>query len=154
MTAAFPSLRRRVVVPALKCLGLWSQAAENLLWGTPVVESDLRALEQLGPGPALGLWQIEPDTHRDLYDNWLRFRPEWRIKLASLAAPWPSREDQLATNLIYCCAVARLIYYRDPEPLPDAEDLNGLGAYYKRVFATELGAGTVAGFVEAYERAS
>lgn len=147
-----PSLRRRVIRPACDHLGLWSQAAENLLWGTANYESELLFLEQQGGGPALGLWQIEPATRRDLYDRWLTRRPHLREKLRALVAPVPKPEKQLATNLMYACAVARLIYYRRPEPLPHADDIEGLAAYWKQWYNTPAGAGSAARWVLKYRK--
>ena len=55
-----------VIKPALLEIELWSEAAEELVLDTVIVESRLSFIKQLGSGPALGLWQIEPDTHRDV----------------------------------------------------------------------------------------
>ena len=49
-----------VIRPALKKLRLWSPSAEELVFGTAIVESGLTYLKQHGDGPALGLWQVEP----------------------------------------------------------------------------------------------
>jgi len=130
--------RRQVIVPSLVAMGFAGTAAERLLLGTALAESGLRHLKQVR-GPALGLYQIEPATHHDLWHNYLRFRPH----LASLAklflAPRQPLHRQLVWNLAYATAIARLIYFRDPEPLPAAEDSAALAAYYKRVFNTSLG---------------
>ena len=63
-----------VIQPALLEIELWSEAAEKLVLGTAIVESRLSFIKQLGSGPALGVWQIEPDTSRDVYDNSLDYR--------------------------------------------------------------------------------
>ena len=54
-------LREVVIKPALPEIELWSPAAEELVLGTAIVESRLSFIKQLGSGPALGLWQIEPE---------------------------------------------------------------------------------------------
>jgi len=57
-------LRREIIAPALRHIGMWSGAAENLLLGTAAVESRMGTyLRQVGGGPALGIWQVEPVTH-------------------------------------------------------------------------------------------
>ena len=76
-----------VIRPALEKLSLWSLSAEELVLGTAIVESGLTYLKQHGDGPALGLWQVEPATHDDLYTNFLNFRPELGSKLMQLRAP-------------------------------------------------------------------
>ena len=52
----------------------------------------------------------------------------------------------------YAAAVCRVLYFRAPDPLPDAGDLDGLAKYWKRFFNTRDGAGTVAEFVSDYRR--
>ncbi len=142
--------RLHVIRPVIQQLGMWSQAAENLLVGTAVQESGLRHLRQLNDGPARGLFQIEPATHDDVWENFLEYQDELRVKAAVLLAPAPPQIDQLVTNLGYACAIARLIYYRRPEPLPGADDIEGLAHYWKRHFNTEAGAGTVPEFILNY----
>ena len=143
-------LRREVVLPTLQYLELWSPAAENLVIGTAAHESGgCRYLAQIG-GPALGLFQIEPATHDDLWANFLAYRAELRAKTAALASVWPERVQQLATNLSYATAICRLIYYRAPDPLPPADDVEGLAHYWKRFYNTEHGRGTEAQWAQHY----
>jgi hypothetical protein len=143
----FAQLRVRVVAPTLGFLGLDEPAAVNLLLGTAAQETGGKYLAQVPNGPALGFWQIEPDTHRDLRANFLASRPALEERLASLAAPLPSRDLQLASNLAYACAVARLIYFRAPQPLPAATDIPALAAYWKAHYNTAGGAGSEDEFV-------
>lgn len=77
-------LKRMVIVPQLAAMEeLWPganhPAAANLLVGTLYQEStvgDYTHLRQLGNGPALGPYQIEPDTHIDRYVSYLAYRPK------------------------------------------------------------------------------
>lgn len=154
----------------------YSKAAERLLIGTAIQESRLRHLRQLGSGPALGLYQIEPATHQDVWENWVRHRDEVAAFL-QLTVPWHKgavqirpedaerevgrggvvfgwpRDHWLVSNLVYATAIARLVYYRQPYALPDAHDLPALGAYWKRHYNTIQGAGTSEEFVRNFERA-
>ena len=51
---------------------LVSQEAENLLMGTAAQESALgEYIRQLGNGPALGIFQMEPETFDDIVRNYL-----------------------------------------------------------------------------------
>jgi hypothetical protein len=144
--------RARVVEPALGKLGLpGGEAAIRLVLGTAVQESALRYLQQ-EKGPALGFFQIEPGALADLYNNFLNFRRELRAGLDEMLAPWPSRAEQLSCTLRYAAAVCRLIYYRASDPLPAADDIDGLGRYWKRFYNTDAGAGSVAEFVRNYRR--
>ena len=148
-----------VVRPTLYQLGLWSLAAENLLVGTAIHESGgLNYIDQVtGPGdttlgPAYGLYQIEEATLNDLFDNFLKFRPRLAEMAIALEAPMPKRVLQLVTNLAFATAVARLIYYRAPDPLPGADDIPGLAACWKKNYNTVAGKGRVEDWIAAYRR--
>ena len=150
--------RTLVVRPILQYLTLHSPAAENLLIGTALQESGLIWLSQHPTGPARGVYQIEPATHADLYATWIPAtvqdarRRELRQRLVALCAPAPSPVDQLRTNLAYATAVARLLYYRHPDPLPAADDVDGLAAYYKCIFNSTEGAATSEQWAAKYRR--
>jgi hypothetical protein len=145
--------RACIVEPALGRLALpGGEAAIRLVLGTAIQESGLQALVQKG-GPALGFFQTEPATLTDLIMNFLRAREALEQRLLSLQATWPWPDKQLVTNPLYAAAVCRLIYYRAPDPLPDADDLDGIAKYWKRFYNTAGGAGTVAEFVSNYRRA-
>lgn len=139
-------LRDLIVAPVLHHLGMWSLAAEQLLLGTAAQESKLRYLRQLGGGPALGLWQIEPATERDIWNNYLAFRQDLEARIRDLQSPFQG----LAVNLPYGCAMARLVYRRSPLPLPPAGDVAGLAQLWKQVYNTPRGKGTVAEFIESW----
>ena len=67
--------------------------------------------------------------------------------LRQFTVPHGALDDQLIWNLAYASAVARLIYYRRPEPLPRADDLPALAEYWKAHFNTAAGKGTPADFI-------
>lgn len=136
--------RELVVRPTLDSLGLWSPSAEALVLGTAIHESRLTYLRQNGGGPALGLYQIEPATHADLYRNYLDLRPEFKERARRWLASWPDPHSQLATNLAYATAICRLLYHRVPALLPAAGDIDALAAYWKAHYNTPAGKGTAA----------
>ena len=143
---------RLVVRPALESLELWSPAAERLVLGTALVESNLDYFEQLGGGPALGFFQIEPDTASDIWENYLRYRPDLLAKVMVLSVTDIDRTGQLAGNAYYGAALCRIHYRRVKAALPAVDDSAGLAAYWKRYFNTTKGAGTPAKFLKALER--
>jgi hypothetical protein len=133
---------------------MWSESAENLLLGTAAQESLMGTyLVQLGGGPALGIYQMEPATEKDCWDNFILHRNELRLIMNDISTNTTNGElfeSELTWNLVYATAMARIKYYRDPEPLPAADDIPGLAAYWKRVFNTNLGKGTEAEFIDNY----
>jgi hypothetical protein len=130
-------LREYLVRPVLNRLGLYSEAAEELLMLTAAAESLCgEYLHQVG-GPALGIFQMEPRTHDDIWDNYLRFKPDLAVQMKH----YGRLSQQLAGNLYYACAMARIHYRRVPERLPSAMDIDGLARYWKDHYNTHLGAG-------------
>jgi hypothetical protein len=149
-------LRVHVIEATLRPLGLWSPAAEDLLLGTAAVESRCgQFLVQHGGGPALGIFQMEPETHDDIWQNWLRYRTHHLddLTMAGIRSGdpmvWPSA-DHLVTDLAYATAMARFHYRRVPEALPNAGDVPALARYWKQHYNTPLGAGTEAKFISAW----
>ncbi|MBS1103507.1 hypothetical protein JK202_10850 [Gluconobacter sp. Dm-62] len=138
-------VRLLIVRPALQALGLWSAAAENLLLGTLMVESGGVWLQQVGGGPALGLWQMEPATHDDCWDNWLCApgRSRQATALRQMIGYLNPSASLLVWNLKYAAGMARVRYQRVSEPLPAADDTEGLCSYWKAHYNTASGAGAV-----------
>jgi hypothetical protein len=138
------NLRELVIRPALQYIELWSQAAENLVLGTALVESNAEYLHQV-KGPALGLWQMEPATHDDIWDNFLKYRATLRELVQDLQSPAQimSGSTALIGNLYYGAAMCRVHYWRATEALPQAKDADGMAKYWKAHYNTPLGKGTV-----------
>ena len=108
-------LREQVIAPALAKIELCTPAAVKLLLGTACVESQCgEYIKQMGTGPALGIFQIEPATYHDLQCNFLEYRPELKAKLMALYCEGMSAEENLTCNLMFQAAVCSLIYYRAP----------------------------------------
>lgn len=142
-----------LVQPTLSAMGASSQAAVNLLTGTALAESSLTYIAQIG-GPALGLFQMEPATHDDCWENWLRYQPDLSdeiLHLSDLVAQ-PSATTMI-WNLRYACAMARVKYLRAPASLPSASDAAGLSAYHKQFYNTPLGAADPAQNVGLFQQA-
>jgi len=148
--------RELIVRPVLQALKKWSVAAENLLLGTALQESGLRYLKQIGGGPALGVYQMEPATHDDIWKNYIRQGRDELGNTIFLAtqAHWNQNEnvqsDMLIWNLAYATAMARVHYLRVPEPLPEAHNVMGMAEYWKAHFNTPRGAGTPEEYVANY----
>lgn len=130
-------LREYIIRPVLNRIGLYSEAAEELLMLTAATESLCgEYIHQVG-GPALGIFQMEPRTHDDIWDNFLKYKPA----LASHVKAYGRLAQQLPGDLYYACAMARVHYLRVSERLPSAMDVEGLAQYWKDHYNTHLGAG-------------
>ena len=140
-----------IVEPALKEMaehfnGAYSDVAVNLMMGTAWQESlGGTFLKQLSGGPGLGPYQVEPDTHIDIFDNFLSFRPD---DCAFVMGMWPfdavqnARFDAdadihelLVYNLRYATVIARLKYWRNNFDWPDnPNDIQALGQIWDRIY--------------------
>ncbi|HDY8008049.1 TPA: hypothetical protein ACGUOU_000641 [Vibrio vulnificus] len=153
-------LSELVVRPELKRLGLWSEAAEQLVIGTIFTESRGKYLKQHGNGPALGIIQMEPATHDDIWLNYLQYKGDLSQKIAQAASyvdyvpnsKVPVKASELIANLRYAVAMCRVHYLRVPEALPPAGDIPALARYWKKHYNTHLGAGTVSDFVDKFPK--
>lgn len=150
-------VRMLVIRPALEALGKmtpcrYSEAAENLLMGTWAHESQGgEFIRQYPTGPACGIFQIEPATAQSIMENFVKYRPAFADAVEHFSTGEPLAQ-QLVTNLSLQVVIARLVYYPKTQPLPDANDLHGLGAYYKAHFNTAKGKGSAQKFVDDYAR--
>lgn len=142
-------LRLHVVRPVIQHLGVWSKDAEELIMGTIAQESAMgQYLVQLGSGPALGVCQMEPATHNDIWNNFLRYRSHIVTYINDISVD--RTPEEMVWNLYYSVAMCRVHYLRVPEKIPS--NLEGWARYYKKFYNTELGKATEQEFIENYQR--
>jgi len=121
---------------------LASPAAENLLLGTAAQESVFGTYLYQINGPALGVFQMEPGTYQWICNKYsgkyqyLFGRPPWEL-------PW---------NLKLAILTARLRYRVVADPLPEADDIDGLAAYWKQNYNSPAGKGTIEQFIANYRK--
>ena len=128
-----------IIQPTLRHLGLWSLAANELLLGTALIESNLIHRRQLG-GRARGFFQMEPATHNDIWENFLKYRAQVGDRVKQLLTS--ERDDkivELEVNDKYACAMARVHYLRVSAPPPQAGDVAGMAAYWKNLLQYTAG---------------
>ena len=141
-------LHDHIIKPTLEYMGgnYYSKDAAFLLLCTAAVESNCGYyIKQVG-GPALGIWQMEPDTYNDIIDNCDAIN-ENNIKFYNKIHRLWNFENYgvvhaLISHPVYACAMARLKYSMDSAALPDHNDIKAVYDYYKRIYNTPLGAST------------
>ena len=152
-------LRELVIRPTLEYLSPhipYSETAVELLMMTAAHESHLgEYIAQVG-GPALGIYQMEHATFKDIWGNFLRYKVKLSLHLADLV-PDRSVGHGLVTDLVYATAMARVHYFRVPEALPEGclqneETFRKLAAYAKKYYNTEAGKATEEDYYNAYMR--
>ncbi|WP_020584909.1 hypothetical protein [Endozoicomonas elysicola] len=148
-------LRHYVVRPALKHLGMWSPTGENLLLGTAARETGLGFHLKLANHQALGIYQISPRMHRNIWDYFLAPQPDLSSKVRGLAS---QREflshphHELATNLVYATAIAWLVYHRAGINIAkiDKDDILSMGKLWHKYFHSR-NPGTAQSFCDSYQ---
>jgi hypothetical protein len=142
-----------VVRPALAALNLPgnSRAEEMLVMGTAAKESGFDAIRQIGGGPALSLWQIEPATARDALERASPAALKGLMRFAGMGGGMAVIED-LPGNLYLGAALCRLIYYLKPFAMPTTPTPAALAYIWKQFYNSPQGAGTEAEFLESWRR--
>jgi len=187
---------RELIQVVLKEYDLYSRDAEELLMLTAAVESNLGYyIKQVGGGPALGIFQCEPDTL-----DWVKKQTEIMsdkkyikfevlcfknkksasaILLGKESGKGIERSSEMkqynkwyqlklgikafkkscfcSTDFMLDLKVqilsARLVYYfKTPKAIPNHNDVQGLAEYWKKYYNSVLGAGTVEGAIEKYNK--
>lgn len=166
-------LKEYVVVPTLQSMeeafpGAANPAAANLIVGIAAHESTIGGVTYLKQqnGPALGIYQIEPLTHLDLWASYLNYHEDKAEMLlefvpddgieysgsADIPVFWVD-DNRLITSLDYQTGIARAIIYRASfGAWPDPDDVEGLAKIWKSHWNTHLGAGTVEQYIEHFPR--
>lgn len=140
-----------VIVPSLNSIGKYSEQAAQLMLAIAIHESNLIYDKQIGGGPALGLMQIEPATHDDIWNNVISINSDLESKVNALLGS-STKLSALQHNDIYGVAMARIFFTRFSEPLPALGDVQGMAEYWKKYYNTPGGAGTIEKFMNDWYR--
>ena len=147
---------RKLITDVLISTNLYSKDATELLMLTAAQESHAGTYIEQIKGPALGIFQMEPRTHNDIYESYLKYKPQLRQIADMLRISYDFTDEigdlNLRANLPYQIVMARIYYMRFSEPLPKYNDLPSLAYYWKKYWNTSLGKGTVYQAQNNYER--
>jgi len=144
-------IRNIVIKPLLEDLEQFSQVrysdfSENLLIATAAQETHCGEFLSQENGPARGIYQMEPATAVELVHNFIMPKyPRWQQifeKNSVFVLQTITAADQLCWNLRFATLMARLFYFRVPDPLPIETTMETLWAYYKPHWNTSLGKAT------------
>jgi len=159
----YSQVKEHIVIPVLKQMSIpYSEEAVELLLMTCAHESNGGEYIKQIEGPALGIYQMEPSTHDDIWNNYLTSKPRlsadaWEQMGRTLYSP----KALLIGNLNYATAMARIHYWRVSEALPKKADflpqhgmdfLRALAQYCKDHYNTHLGKATPEKYLSDYLR--
>jgi len=148
-------LRKYVIRPVLKKMGYYSLNSEEQMMVTGAQESGLGAFLHQIHGPAVGIFQMEPFTHDDIWKNYLPAHPKLIQSIKQWEIPDAYKDDnakEMAGNLYYATAMARVRYLRVPDPIPDRNDLHAMAVYYKKFYNTMSGSATIGEVIQNYHK--
>ena len=134
---------RAVIIESLKKYNLpSSEAAIRLLSMVAAHESGgFKYVKQIR-GPAVSLFQIDPDTLKDLVSH---------VETKKYTLPKCTPSD-LIFNVSLSVGYARVFFLRFKDPVPDKNDIMGMARYAKRYWNTFKGKATVEDYYNAYRR--
>ena len=125
--------------------------AVELLLGTAAQESHLgKYRKQIGGGPALGIYQMEPATFDDIVKNYLSSKPVLKEKIIEVSGVTELNSKDLVNNDRLSTCMARVHYLRVKEGIPSS--LDGQARYYKKYYNTYLGAATEQEYKSNYKK--
>lgn len=117
----------------------------KILLETAVYESELVAGAKQKNGVALGIMQIEPATHQDIYNNYLVYRPELMERLKSLGS---YTDNDIRYNTPYAIYVAYILYRRNIRGKEGLlKNKHGRAVLYKTHYNTTKGKGELLGYI-------
>lgn len=126
--------------------------ARDLLLATAVMESGLRARFQDSGGDAIGLFQVEYGTYRDLWRRAIRYKhPELYKAMRRHFGDAENGEikfEDLQRNDIVGAMFARIKYFESGRKIPPAADVAAQAKLYKEVYNTAAGRGDIETFAK------
>ena len=124
-----------------KCNFIYNDDIVNLLLGTACVETNCGEYLYQLKGPACGIFQIEPNTAKDIINNYIVRRPHLKYCHDMLYLKGLTLDENLCYNLMYQIFMCRVFYLRFSEKIPST--LDGQAKYWKKYYNTYKGKGTI-----------
>lgn len=122
----------------------------NLIVGTICQESACGEYLKQIKGPACGICQIEPNTAKDIINNYILKRANLFTSYSRLYNKNLTLEQNLCYNLMFSIFMCRVFYLRFVEEIP--QDLEGQARYWKKYYNTSKGKGTIEQYITNYRR--
>ena len=118
-----------------------TKEAVDLIYETGMTETGYRHLEQMGGGPAVSFFQIEENTIKDIWENYVVYRKPLIASLYKLGFIEEYPTFSVMTNIAVAIAFCRIYYRRQPGAIP--KEIDDRAVYWKKYYNTEGGKGSV-----------
>ncbi len=122
----------------------------NMILETACVESNCGEYIKQLKGPACGIFQIEPETAKDMLQHFIRYKPKLFKNYTKLLNPNLTLEQNLQTNLMFQIFMCIVYYLRFEQIIPNT--VEGRAKYWKKYYNTALGKGTVEKYIKAVDK--
>jgi hypothetical protein len=146
-------LRIEVIRPVLMTINLYNDNAEELLMGTAAQESHLGTYIRQIKGEAYGIYQCERLTYDSLWNKYIGNSRAMQLKILPLLGTMTKPAHyRLVTDMNLATIMCRLHYWDVQETLPNKDNVEAMGSYWKTYYNTVLGKGTVDEFIGNYKK--
>ena len=122
----------------------YSEDAVELLMMIAAHESKLGTYLRQVNGPALGIFQMEPETHDDVWENGDSCEANAYLLSYNIEC------ELLECDIRYQIFMARQKLFMISEPLPSSDHLNSMADYCKKHWNTELGKASACDYLHDY----
>lgn len=144
-------LSELIIKPTLINLLMFSDDAIALLLFTCAVESNGGSYLKQIKGPALGIYQMEPTTYNDIWQNYIKNKQTLMTILSSNFNIYTMPdEERLIYDLRFATIMTRIHYARVFEPLPANANVYHMWEYYKAHYNFLHGQATQEESIEKY----
>ena len=141
---------RALIVDVLQVFGqkansssFYSPASVELLMLTAAQETHLGKYLKQVKGPALGVFQMEPNTYEDIWANYICYRQPLLDAMNDMyGASGVAWKLRMRGDLVYQTIMSRIFYMRIPAALPAHDESRSLAHYWKKYYNTKYGKGT------------
>ena len=124
-----------------------TREAVALIYETGNAETGYRNLVQMGGGPAVSFFQLEPATIQDIFNNYVEYRQPLLEVLIEFGLDPMYLEFCVKTNIAIAICMCRFHYRRVPSAIPKTKEQRAI--YWKEHYNTNLGKGTIDHFLKA-----
>jgi len=129
------TFQTKVINPVLFKLNIYSPSTSTLLLGTAIQESLVGKLSK-------NVFQITLRTAKNINAHYLTQHPELQNAVNNYYVPDHTLQWNLKNNVNYQTALASVVYLSSNKPIPNADNPETLGKFWKVNYNSYLGKGT------------
>jgi len=140
-------IKNHIITPALQVINSYSDDRADMVFVTGAAETLYKDIKQYN-GDARSWFQVERKTHDDIYRFLGQTSKQHILDGLIRLANGNINFKEVEVNPFYAAAICAIRYMYDRKPLPEAGFRTAQADYWKRIYNTEQGKGTIGGFLE------